>query len=69
MVILISREQLKFGKSRRQLTTGNIAYGKLQKLQNCVSIIIRQQKCNEKYDSVDIATTIVKRSFSKHLCW
>ena len=68
MVILISREQLKFGKSRRQLTTGNIAHGKLQKRQNCVSIIIRQQKCNEKYDSVDIATTIVKRSFSKHLC-
>ena len=68
MVILISREQLKFGKSRRQLTTGNIAHGKLQKGQNCVSIIIRQQKCNEKYDSVDIATTIVKRSFSKHLC-
>ena len=28
MVILISREQLKFGKSRRQLTTGNIAHGK-----------------------------------------
>ena len=40
----------------------------MQKRQNCVSIIIRQQKCNEKYDSVDIATTIVKRSFSKHLC-
>ena len=56
MVILISREQLKFGKSRRQLTTGNIAHGKLQKRQNYVSIIIRQQKCNEKYDSVDIAT-------------
>ena len=68
MVILISRGQIKFGKSRRQLTTGNIAHGKSQKRQNCVSIIIRQQKCNEKYDSVDIATTIVKRSFSKHLC-
>ena len=40
----------------------------MQKRQNCVSVIIRQQKCNEKYDSVDIATTIVKRSFSKHLC-
>ena len=41
----------------------------MQKRQNCVSIIIRQQKCNEKYDTVDIATTIVvKRSFSKHLC-
>ena len=39
----------------------------MQKRQNCASIIIRQQKCNEKYDSVDIATTIVKRSFSKHL--
>ena len=33
-----------------------------------MSIIIRQQKCYEKYDSVDIANTIVKRSFSKHLC-
>ena len=40
----------------------------MQKRQKYVSIIIRQQKFNEKYDSVDIATTIVKRSFSKHLC-
>ena len=31
-------------------------------------IIIFQKKCNGKYDSVDLATTIVKRSFSKHLC-
>ena len=68
ILILIYRGQLKFRKSRRQLTTGNIAHGKSQKRQSCVSIIIRQQKCYEKYDSVDIANTIVKRSFSKHLC-
>ena len=68
IVILIYRGQLKFRKSRRQLTTGNIAHGKAQKRQNCVSIIFRQQICNEKYDSVDIATPIVKRSFSEHLC-
>ena len=69
IVILIYRGQLKFRKWRRQLTTGNIAHGKSQKRQNCVSVIFRQQICNAKYDSVDIATTIVKRSFSKHLYW
>ena len=68
IVILISRGQIKFGKSRRQLTTGNIAHGKSQKRQSCVSIIIRQQKCYVKYDSVDLAPTIVTRSFSKHEC-
>ena len=31
-------------------------------------IIIFQEKCNGKYDSVDLATTLVKRSFSKYLC-
>ena len=31
-------------------------------------IIIFQEKCNGKYDSVDLATTIVKKYFSKHLC-